>query len=105
MPLTQDQLISHISSSILRTKKSRMSGHYFLLSSSSSVINLMLAATSYSAITPPINLARDSPATSHLLNASKTCSVYQDNHQRILLLTLSMNAPKRLGFHHHVKRS
>jgi len=101
---TQDQLISLIFSSILRTKQNRIPMPYFVLSSSSSAISPHLFVTFFLAVIHRTNLARDNPVIAHLHNASKTCSVYRDNHQRILLLMHSMNVPKRLGYRHLVKR-
>ena len=72
----------------------------FHLSSSSSAINPLLFVTFSLAIIYPTNMARDSPVTARLHIALKTCSMYQDASQSILLLMRLMNVPKRLGFRH-----
>jgi len=46
--------------------------HYFLLSLSSSPINLILSATFSLPVIQPTNLARGNRVTAHLHNASKT---------------------------------
>ena len=70
--LTRVQFTSPTSSLILRTPESRMPARYFLLSLSSSSINLRLSATFSLLAIPPTNLARGNRVTAHFYKASKT---------------------------------